>query len=161
VAPLTPLSSEYRVAWWRPTLVHPTPPSQGMAFPAFALMHYLHVFHARDYRLLLIWAGETLAHRTCVFPPDFRFPFMAQTDLQLGYTFTDPAHRGKGLATFAIGEAVRALAQPGRKFWYLVDAENVPSVKAIERAGFTLAGEGRKHARLGLNLLGSYRMDAN
>ena len=160
LAPTTPPSSEYRIEWWRPRVAHPTPPSRGAAFPAFALMHYLHIFHARGYQLLLIWAGEKLAHRTCVFPPDFRFPFMAPPDLQLGYTFTEPAHRGRGLATFAIAEAVRTLAQPGRRFWYLVETANQASVKAVERAGFKLAGEGRKHARLGLDLLGSYRLEA-
>ena len=84
---------------------------------------------------------------------------MQANDLQIGDTWTDPGHRGKGLAASSIQEIVARCARPGRAFWYLVDDANSASIKAVERAGFSLAGEGRIQKRFGLGILGEYVMD--
>jgi RimJ/RimL family protein N-acetyltransferase len=84
---------------------------------------------------------------------------MADEDLQIGDVWTDEAHRGKGLATFAMGRILAALKKPGRRFWYVVGDGNAASIRIPERAGFTLVGTGRKWPRLGLGVLGKYVPD--
>jgi len=83
---------------------------------------------------------------------------MSAEDLQIGDTWTEPDHRGKGIASWAINEIVRLKQQPGRRFWYVVENNNLPSIRAIEKAGFVRVGSGMRTKRLGLKLLGSFEM---
>jgi RimJ/RimL family protein N-acetyltransferase len=155
-APAAP-GEEYTVTLWRPSWRHPAPPGKlGAAFWVWAAFHRLRVFGNRDYAVLLIHEGETLAHRSCLFPPYFRFPFMGPNDLQIGDTWTHPDYRGKGLATFALRHLIRVGRNPGRTFWYVVDEENASSIRVVEKTGFRKIGRGEKRRRFGLNLLGAY-----
>jgi RimJ/RimL family protein N-acetyltransferase len=79
-------------------------------------------------------------------------------DLQIGNTWTDPAHRGKGIALFALRTLISALSRPGRKLWYVVDAANVSSIKVIERVDSTFVGSGTWNRPLGLKLAGTYEI---
>jgi RimJ/RimL family protein N-acetyltransferase len=122
------------------------------------LFHYTRCFANRDYAIQLITYRGELVHRSCVFPPYFRFPFMARNDLQIGDTWTSSAHRGKGLAAFAMTAVVRTLRQPARNFWYLCDEENTPSARVAIKAGFSLVGKGIRGKRLGLRLFGTFQL---
>lgn len=151
----------YRTLLWRPRGSELRPPGvRGTVFLVWWLLHRLRVFRNREYGVLLVFSGNTLVHRSGVYPGYLRFPFMADQDLQIGDTWTHEGHRGRGLATHAIREIVARCARPGRRFWYLVEASNAASIRVIEKAGFTLVGEGRRIARFGIRLLGAYVMDA-
>jgi predicted GNAT family acetyltransferase len=84
---------------------------------------------------------------------------MGLADLQIGNVWTEPELRGRGLATAAICQVVTELAAPDRAFWYVTARENLPSVRAVERAGFELVGAGERIPRWGLRVLGSFTMD--
>ncbi len=77
---------------------------RGVSFYVWRAFHAAHVFANRDYALLVIYDGDRLVHRSCVFPRYPRFPFMRDDDLQIGDIWTDPDYRGQGLATRAIAE---------------------------------------------------------
>lgn len=145
---------------WRPGAGQgAVPPGAGHAFQVYGAMHRLHLFANRDYSaLILSEPGHEPAHVSAVFPGFARFPFMAPDDLQIGATRTRPEARGQGLATRAILEIMAALARPGRRFWYLTEAGNAASCRAIETAGFACVGTGAKRPRLGLRALGYYAM---
>jgi RimJ/RimL family protein N-acetyltransferase len=154
------LNVGYAARLWRPEGADIV--AQGLPRARFAIwwsLHQVRVFYNRDYGVLIIRENGQLVHRSCVFPGYLRFPFMAKNDLQIGDTWTDPAHRGLGLATFALLEIVRILARPGRRFWYLVDDANVPSIRAIEKAGFSCFARGIKRPRFGIAMLGYYSPD--
>ena len=127
-----------------------------MPFVVWWVMHYLGAFTNLGYRVFVIRDAEIVVHHSCVFPRYFRFPFMAEGDLQIGDTWTAPEHRGKGLATFALRKVVELCAKPGRKFWYVVADDNIPSIRVGEKVGFTAVGKGTKKKRFGVSLLGSY-----
>jgi RimJ/RimL family protein N-acetyltransferase len=151
------LTGEYSSKLWRPTVTTIVP--EGIPYLPFALwwiMHHFHLFPNRCYSLYLIYSGHRLVHRSLVAPRYFRFPFMGKDDLQIGDAWTAPLHRGKGLATFTLQELLKLYNKPGRKFWYVVDEENVPSIRAVEKAGFIRAGEGERTKRFGMRALGSY-----
>ena len=97
-----------------------------------------------------------MIHRSGIFPGYFRFPFMAADDLQIGDTWTQPEYRGQGLATFAIQKIAEAFRKPGRTFWYVVEQENRASIRAVEKAGFEMLGEGNRTKRFGIRALGAY-----
>lgn len=118
--------------------------------------HYLHIFSNRDYAIATVYDGSMLVHRSVVFPPYFRFPFMKKDDLQIGDTWTHPKYRNRGLAAFTLQKIVETFDRPGRTFWYVVEQENSASVRVAEKAGFLLLGKGDRTKRLGIRLLGSF-----
>lgn len=151
------LDSQYYWRFWKSSVRRIVP--EGVPFTPFAVwwvFHYTRVFSNPDYGMLVVYQGETLVHKSCIFPRYFRFPFMSEDDLQIGDIWTHPRHRGKGIATFAIQKVVELKNKPGRKFWYVVDETNNPSIRVIEKVGFLKIGEGVRTNRIGMGLFGSY-----
>ena len=152
----------YAEELWRPSLASRRPRGErGWYFDAWWLFHHVRVFRNAEYGVLIFRDGDVVAHRSVVFPPFFRFPFMAPGDLQVGYTFTAPEHRGRGLATEALRSVARRLGRPGRSFWYVVERDNVPSLRAAEAAGYRVVGRATRRARGPLGLLAAYELDAS
>ena len=153
-----PLPSGYTEELWRPRAPRLVPRGlPSIRFALYTLMHYLGAFANREYGLYLVrGSGGEVVHHSCVNPRDFRFPFMRASDLQIGDVETGEAHRGRGLAAHAIERIVAAHAHEGRTFWYIADEDNRASVRAAEKAGFTIRGKVTKRRRFGLSFLGSY-----
>ena len=149
------LEEGYQAVLWRPTWTRLVP--RGMPFHPFLIwwiLHQLRVFPNRDYAIVLIRHQNQLVHRSVVTPAYFRFPFMRDSELQVGDTWTHEAHRGKGLATLGLQAALAG--SPNREFWYLVETGNLPSIRVAEKLGFCLVGTGTRTLRLGLALFGSF-----
>jgi RimJ/RimL family protein N-acetyltransferase len=124
-------------------------------------VHRLHLFAGSGCGVLLIYDRRRLVHYSGFTPRYWRFPFVADDDFQIGDTWTDPAHRGRGLALFALQTIVTTLAKPGRRLWYVVEAVNEPSIRVAEKARFTLAAEGTWVMPWGLKLAGAYVIRRN
>ena len=60
----------------------------------------------------------------------------AHTSVALAWTHPD--FRGHGLATYCAQEAVRTCLNEQRSVWYVVDEQNLPSIRVIEKNGGTL-----------------------
>ena len=131
--------------------------AENLAWCAF---DRLGLFASRDFEELSVVRDGRLLHRLIVTPRWFRFPFMADGDLQIGALWTAPEARRLGLARAAIAEAHRRHAAIGRSFWYVVDDGNAASSGLAEACGYRLAGAGRRTRPLGLRGLGQFRMDA-
>jgi len=156
------LDKRFNAMLWKPTSLEIIPKGIPLLpFGVWWIMHHLHIFTNRDYSLYLIYDGYNLIHRSVITPRYFRFPFMDKDDLQIGDTWTSTAYRGKGLATFAIQMACQLHVKPGRRFWYLVEETNLPSIRAVEKTGFKKVGIGFRKKRMGLRFLGKYEMQDN
>jgi RimJ/RimL family protein N-acetyltransferase len=125
------------------------------------LLYRLHLFSNGNCGALLIRDEARLVHYSAFTPRFWRFPFLSDSDLQIGDTWTDPAHRGKGLALIALQTVVGMNRKPGRRFWYVVEAVNRASIRVVEKAGFTLSGEGTWIKPWGSRLLGSYVIETH
>jgi RimJ/RimL family protein N-acetyltransferase len=146
-----------QVALWRPSWRRVPPPLlRSRVTWVWWLFHNLHVFRSRAFCVILVSRDGRLVHRSSVFPPYFRFPFMQPADLQIGDTWTDEAERGRGIATAVIGVALTVLTRRDAHAWYVVEEDNRASIRAVEKAGFVLAGRGERFPRLGLRALGYY-----
>jgi RimJ/RimL family protein N-acetyltransferase len=153
------LDAVYSWTLWTPRRYEVIP--RGLPWMPFAIwwvMHHLRIFSNRDYGIFCVYAGGELVHRSVVSPRYFRFPFMAKDDLQIGDTWTHPAHRRRGIAAFAIQEILAACARPRRAVWYLTEADNIASIRAAEKLGFVKVGEGTRQSRWGLRLLGYFAL---
>jgi RimJ/RimL family protein N-acetyltransferase len=154
-----PLVEGYAWEIWKPSFGGIVPGGMPLfPFGAWWILHRARIFFNGEYALFLIRHEGTIVHRSVITPGYFRFPFMGKEDLQIGDTWTSADHRGKGLAVFAIRKIVAEYARRGRLVWYLVDKDNLPSIKAAEKAGLVRYGEGRRTKRFGIGLLGQYEI---
>lgn len=156
-APLGEPPSGYRFETWTPALRRVRP--RGLPLVPFAFwwgLHQLSLFGNRDYAMVLGWRGDSLVHYLAIVPGYFRFPFVGPNDLQIAVVWTDPDHRGKRLAPFAIDMAMRFRGAAGRRFWYMAAEDNVASLKTARRAGMERAGRAVRPDRPGLGRLRPY-----
>jgi len=160
------LHSPYWWTVWGPRIWPALPP--GLPNQRFRLkllfrwaVHRLHLFAGPGSGVLLIYDRRRVVHYSGFTPEYWRFPFVADDDFQIGDTWTDPAHRGRGLASFALQMIVTTLAKPGRRLWYVVEDVNEPSIRVVEKARFTLAAEGTWVRPWGLKLAGAYVIRRN
>jgi len=126
---------------------------------AWWAMERLHLFARRGFAEVTVRRGPALAQRLIVTPKWRRFPFMSESDLQIGDVWTAPAERGKGLARTAIAKAQHMAGLREARLWYLAESGNLPSVRLAEACGFSLVGTGRRTRPLGLALLGQFDIE--
>lgn len=154
--------SEYSTSLWRPHGFSLIPPgSRVWPFGVWLVFHRFRVFKNADYSVFLMKHRGRVVHRSVVSPGYFRFPFMSSADLQIGDTWTDVDHRGRGLATFAVNEIVSMLASRCARFWYLVATDNESSIRVAKKTGMVLYGTARRTKRFGLGILGEFTLDVN
>lgn len=125
---------------------------------AWSTLHHLRVFRNRDHAMVLLERDGVCVHRTLLFPPYFRFPFMNESDLQFGDLWTDPSERGRGLASTGLALGLWHAWRPGRRFWYLTEESNESSRRLAIRLGFMLTGTGLRTCRLGIRAFGQFVM---
>lgn len=154
-----PLAEGYAWEIWKPSPCRMVPKGLPLLpFGVWWMLHYSGIFSNREYALFLIRHAGAIVHRSVITPGYFRFPFMGKEDLQIGDTWTSADHRGKGLAVYAIRKIVTEHARGGRRIWYLVDNDNLPSIRAAQRAGLVRYGEGKRTKRFGMGLFGRYEI---
>jgi hypothetical protein len=148
---------------WRPTLSELMPPGIARDLASFVgrwLLHQLHLFSNRDYRVMLIRRGAEVAHYSAITGRYRRLGVIDRDqDLQVGYVWTRPQDRGRRLASFALSRSIRILRRPGRRIWYLCRRDDVASRKLAESVGMSLIGHGIwQRPPGGLRLLGRYQL---
>jgi RimJ/RimL family protein N-acetyltransferase len=144
----------YTVESWHPGLGRIIPPTLGLKFALWWGLHHLRLFRNRNYSVLLIRVNGEVVHRTCLIPKYFRWPFMADRDMQVSSTWTHPDHRCRGLATYALQLAATQWAGDGRKLWYVTHDDNTPSLAVCRNVGFRLLDRANRTERFGLRIFG-------
>lgn len=151
-----------RYSWriWWPTWRSPWMPGAGareaLRYFSRTLVYAAGGFSGEDCGALIICSDRNLVHYSGFTPRYWRFPFMADADLQIGDTWTHPAHRGSGLALFALTRIINELHLQTRRFWYVVEDYNHSSIRVAQKAALQLAAEGTWRTPLGLKALGAY-----
>lgn len=144
---------------WRPTWRSWRPPGFSEArWAIWAFAHHARAFRNREFAVQVLTFEGDAVHRACVFPRCARFPFMGMDDLQFGDVWTENRWRGRHLATWSLSALVHQYQAAGRSIWYLTNADNIASVKLIERSGFQRVGTGDRERPFGVSLLAQYRL---
>lgn len=140
--------------WWRPGWLSIIPPALGFRVFVLWLMHRFGLFFNHEYSVLYVKHGDRIVHHSSAIPGYFRWPFMGREDLQISSTWTDPAYRGKNLATLALQKIVSDLRRPGRRFWYVSCEENFPSIVVAKKVGFSLHAYAMRTRKFGIQMFG-------
>jgi ribosomal protein S18 acetylase RimI-like enzyme len=147
----------YEFVMWRPTLSRFTPPAKGKKYFLYWLFHFLRIFANKDYCCVQVFHDGSLVSSLLVVPRYFKWPFMEKNDLQFTYVMTHRDHRGKGIAEKAIRYAIEKLNSRDRKFWYVTDISNNPSITLCNKVGFNFFSYGEKKGFLkNIKPLGSH-----
>jgi hypothetical protein len=154
------LPEGYRCVFWKPTILTVCPRGLPDRNSALTFLFWWLVYgcglRRNGCRFLLIYSGSEVAHFTGILPKCSKFPFMAAGDVQFGPARTHDEHQRRGLLAFALDHLMRTYSKPDRDFWWLCRENNTPSRAAIEKAGFALAGVGRKEKHLGTGFLSKF-----
>jgi GNAT superfamily N-acetyltransferase len=148
------LPSGYSMEIWTPAWRRILPPTLGIKFALWWLLHFSGIFRNRHYTVLIVRRNGHPVHRTCLVPKYFRWPFMSDSDLQVSSTWTDTDHRCLGIATYTLQHAVSEWAKEGRTLWYVTHADNAPSLSVCRNLGFRVKTAANRTSRFGVRLLG-------
>lgn len=154
---LSNVDTKWSVEQWQPSLFSIKP--KGLPIYPFLIwwcFYYLKIFRNKNYFIFLVRDKERVVHRTCVFPPFFRFPFMSKGDVQVGDILTVAEYRGKGLASYVLSMAKKLTNLSEGGVWYVVENDNAISQKVARNNGFRLFGSGEKKVVFSLNILSRY-----
>ena len=148
-------SGDFHFLVWRPGLFSIKPPGSSW-FPFFIwyLFYFFFIFKSPHYCVYLIYSKKKIIHRSCVFPPFFRFPFMAKGEIQIGDIWTLEDYRNKGLSKKVLQLIIKDFSD--RPIWFLCDSENYTSIALAKGVGFNHFAAGLRLNRFGINALGKY-----
>ena len=91
----------------------------------------------RDRTFYCLTAGEHLANFGWVTASHCRYYRIEAGEVVIGPVWTDPRHRGKGLATAGLQNAVNSLIARGHSVFYIdTSKDNLAMQKVIARCGF-------------------------
>lgn len=91
-------------------------------------------------KIYFIADGDELIHTSYVIPKCRKFPFLGKDDYEIGPCFTSPYHRGKGIYPAVLRKICHSIGTENTVFYMIVDENNQPSIKGIEKAGFVRCG---------------------
>ena len=130
------------------------------SFFAWAIFYFLKIFYRPEYKIFLIYyKKKEIASYCAVLPKYFKTPFMENNDLQIGPIGTRENHQRKGIALYLISKIIESYKDKKINFWYVARKENEPSIKLIEKIGFTKYGEGTKKKRFIGGFLDTFVID--
>lgn len=144
------LAGGYTFKIWHPSLLNPVPPGLNRkTFTGWWLLYLPKLLQGFAYSIFLVYYGEKVAHYTMATVKTFKFPFMGTRDIQIGPSWTDEEHRGKGLASYVVKKILETYAKEQRNFWWLSREENQGSRRLIEKVGFFEYGKAVRKTKYG------------
>ena len=88
-------------------------------------------------KIYIAFVDEKIAHYSYVIPKCYKFPFLGRGDYEIGPCYTNPKYRGRGIYPTILSKIISSETGNG---YMLVSPDNKPSIKGIEKAGFTIIG---------------------
>ena len=137
-------TNEYTVKLWHPSFIHFVPPNKSIKYLFYWFFHYLRIFKNNNYSALLVYHKNRLITSLLIVPAHFKWPFMAQNDLQFTYVMTAKEYRGQGLAAQALLYILHNFNEDDRTFWYVTDIKNQASIHLCKKIGFEFQGYGER-----------------
>lgn len=152
------LEDNFQLCIWRPSISNQIPPLLGKKYLFWWIAHYFNIFRNNDYSAIVVNKENKTVGLIVLTPAYFRWKFMNKSDLQITNVLVSPEYRGKGIAYEMIMHAFRHFSTKNRTFWYVTTDDNAASIKLCEKAGFQLAGIGKKIIKLGMKGLSEIKL---
>lgn len=117
---------------------------ENKSFKLFAVRCLFQMITLGKARVYCYRHNGELAHTSYVIPKCYKFPFMKNSDYEIGPCFTYPKYRGNGYYPQMLKYICQSIGQKNSVFYMIVDENNISSIKGIEKAGFLKCGNIKK-----------------
>lgn len=136
IIPQKHLDGDFIIKIWKPNATHFIPPQKPAKYLLYWIFHVMGIFKSNDYCVILVYKSNKLVASAMMVPRYFKWPFMADKDLQLTYVMTNPEFRGRGIGELMLKEAINMFSDEDRNLWYVTDTGNTASIRLCVRMGF-------------------------
>lgn len=144
------LNMEIEIRKWKPKIWRMKPKRAPKTLLTWWFYYLPQIILKRPtYMVFFVVVDERIIHYTLASHKCFKFPFMNDTDVQIGPSWTDPNYRNRNIATTVIKAVIENYSNSAEHFFWIVGVENQVSRNFIERAGFKECGRLRKKNILG------------
>lgn len=93
--------------------------------------YYLYYYAVKDSVICYCFLKKNYFHK---------YTFMLKGDLIINPYYVVPEYRGNGIAKQLINQVLLHRPNPSARIWAVVEKKNVPSVKVLQKVGFTFKG---------------------
>ena len=111
-------------------------------FIVWFLFKFLGFFKNPYYIAFLYNRKKEVVHHFVLLPKCFKYPFMEESDLQIGDVWTRDDYRGHNISSFLISKVLKEFFNSGQSYWYLTELENHQSIRVAKKLNFQLHAEG-------------------
>ena len=149
--------SEYAIKVFKPNLFSWKLPKERLAIKTLLVrMMFCAITWGKASIVYATSDSGDIMHSSYVIPRCIKFPFLQKYDYEIGPCVTNPQYRGRGIYPNVIKYICSNFTQEGAVFYMIVSANNTPSIRGIEKAGFEKCGMVKKSG-----LLKAYKKSTN
>lgn len=149
--------SEYAIKVFQPNLFSWKLPKERLSIKTLLVRMMFYAITWGKARVVYATSESgDIMHTSYVIPKCIKFPFLQKYDYEIGPCVTNPQYRGRGIYPNVINYICGHFAQEGTVFYMIVNANNTPSIRGIEKAGFEKCGTVEKSG-----LLKAYQKSTN
>ena len=87
-------------------------------------------------KVYCVYKDNELVHKSFVIKGKAKFPFLENTDIEIGPCWTDYKFRGKGYYPYVLYTIIKNELQDGGIAYMIVDDKNISSLNGIKKVGF-------------------------
>lgn len=134
--------SDLKFGIWRPSFCNWRVPGECRSLRAILQKIYFMVLSAGRFQVAYVLSDDgELVHTSYIIGSRFKFRFMTKQDFEIGPCYTKEKFRGQGIYPSVL-RVITSLYDVN--FYMNVDESNVPSIRGIEKAGFSYVGHSIK-----------------
>lgn len=126
--------NQYRYGLFKPTIFHLW--LDGMNYKQWLKNLYWLIITKSNYRIYYVYDKDKIIHTSYCVYKCYKFPFMKNTDVQVGPCNTSNEYQGKGIYSFVLSRIVSDYHKEGLKIYMIIRKKNISSKKGALKAGF-------------------------
>ncbi len=141
------LDNHYLFEVWHPSLLKIRPNGLSWKLALWWAIYFSKLLSNRfGFCLFIMYQkyNRNIVHYTLVSSKSFKFPFMKENDIHIGPIWTDPNHRGEGIASYVVEKIFELYKTKERVFWLMINDRNPASKKIAKNYGFIECGKVEK-----------------
>lgn len=115
-------------------------PNETVSIKTILVRFRLHCMTFGKLKIFYVSVDDKLVHTSYVVPKCYKFDFLGKNDYEIGPCFTYPEYRGQGIYPNILRTICQQIGSDDTTFYMIVDEENKPSIRGIEKAGFIKCG---------------------
>ncbi|MGO1368494.1 hypothetical protein [Senegalia sp. (in: firmicutes)] len=145
------INKDFKYGLFKPTILRLCIKNEG--FKQWFRNLYWFIISNGKFSIYYVYREDEIIHTSYCLPKCYKFPFMTESDIQIGPCNTNINYRGLGLYPYILSKIVRDYNNDKTRIFMIIRKENVPSQKGAMKIGFKKIEALRKN-----NFLKTYKI---